>query len=186
MNYRAYYVLHGRIWRIEHSLYHWAKNNKNKFSAYCVAYWWPNWRLISKLPFFHFLCSQCGEPLRPNEPDVRNFGSNSCRSLERRRCRPDHSKQSRHYQGRRRSHVGHDHHSPHLGNMLAVEVPKINFGILQGNFRGLFLAPPVQLFVGETWNMCHFFRVNGLARLTPARPDRNGTGPVPAVFFSIL
>ena len=94
-------------------------------------------RVLSKLPFFHFLCSQCGEPLRPNEPDVRNFGSNSCRSLERRRCRPDHSKQSRHYQGRRRSHVGHDHHSPHLGNMLAVEVPKINFGILQGNFRGL-------------------------------------------------
>ena len=27
---------------------------------------------------------------------------------------------------------------------------------------------------------------NGLATLTPARPDRNGTGPVPAYFFSVL
>ena len=27
---------------------------------------------------------------------------------------------------------------------------------------------------------------NGLATLTPARPDRNGNGPVPAYFFSVL
>ena len=27
---------------------------------------------------------------------------------------------------------------------------------------------------------------NGLATLTPARPDCNGTGPVPAYFFSVL
>ena len=26
----------------------------------------------------------------------------------------------------------------------------------------------------------------GLATLTPARPDRNGNGPVPAYFFSVL
>ena len=31
-----------------------------------------------------------------------------------------------------------------------------------------------------------FYHVNGLAILTPARPDRNGTGPVPAYFFSVL
>ena len=30
------------------------------------------------------------------------------------------------------------------------------------------------------------FSAYGLATLTPARPDRNGTGPVPAYFFSVL
>ena len=34
--------------------------------------------------------------------------------------------------------------------------------------------------------ICQLLPLNGLARLTPARPDRNGNGPVPAYFFSVL
>ena len=42
------------------------------------------------------------------------------------------------------------------------------------------MAMCFQRFVGV------FRAIYGLARLTPARPDRNGNGPVPAYFFSVL
>ena len=54
------------------------------------------------------------------------------------------------------------------------------------------LAGPYRKFLGMAvkifWN---FTQPNpgvsyGLATLTPARPDRNGNGPVPAYFFSVL